>query len=360
MRGFLAQLYKDWLEFRRDLLSLALAFLLPLASLFLFSFGIRLETKHIPTEIVDRDNTIASRSFARRIFASETFVPAESDDIKVVRTRIDIPYGFEGSINLNKPASVLFTIDGTALTEAHTASTIAQAFGPVFSAAVKPPDPRLQYILPRITVWFNPGLQESLFIVSGAFGVILWMFPSLLAAVSMSRDLEHGSIVQPFCANLKPLSFLLGKLGVYLIIGVVQSALITVVGCLLFDLKLVDSPLLFALCTVLYLVVAILFGLWLGLLTRSQTAAVQATSSGGFFPSLLLSGFVYPLSNIPFPLSLLSYLVPARYYIDVTRDTFMRGTGWQVVTRDVVPLCGFACLLLFLCWWQLRDMRLKD
>lgn len=370
IRGMLAQLNKDWLEFRRDKLSLALAFLLPFCSLFLFSYGIRLESKHIPTEIVDNDRTPMSRDFARRIYATETFVPAPRDQRDrnppdpllsgKARTVVNIPSGFEGRVNRNETAQVLFTIDGTALTEAHTASTIAQAFGTVFSTLVKPPDPRLFYVLPKITVWFNPGLKESLFIVSGAFGVILWMFPSLLAAVSMSRDLEHGEIIQPFCANLNPGAFLLGKMSVYLGIGIVQAAIIMTVGCTIFDLKLVDTPLIVALATLLYLTAAVLFGLFLGLLTRNQTAAVQATSSGGFFPSLLLSGFVYPLSNIPFPLSLLSYVVPARYYIDATRDAFMRGTQWDVVHRDLLPLTAFVVVLFFWCWWLLRDMRMKD
>jgi ABC-2 type transport system permease protein len=96
------------------------------------------------------------------------------------------------------------------------------------------------------------------------------------------------------------------------------------------------------------------------LIAKSQTAAVQAASSGGFFPCLLLSGFVYPLSNIPFPLSLVSYLVPARYYIDVSRNTFMRGTGWEVLIQDSLPLAGFVVALMGICWFLLKDMRLKD
>ena len=370
IRGMLAQLNKDWLEFRRDRLSVALAFFLPICSLFLFSYGIRLESKHIPTEIVDNDGTPLSRDFARRIYATAAFVPASAqqfdgdakDALLTGRARavINIPCGFEAGINMNRTTQVLFTIDGTALTEAHTAKMIAENFGTVFSMLVKPPDPRLFYLLPKITVWFNPGLQEALFIVSGAFGVILWMFPSLLAAVSMSRDLEHGEIIQPFCANLDPAAFLLGKVGVYLAAGIVQSIIIMSIGCALFGFHLVDSPVILICCTIVYLTAAVLFGILLGVLTRNQTAAVQATSSGGFFSSLLLSGFVYPLNNIPFPFSLLSYVVPARYYIDVTRDAFMRGSEWAMVSRNFVPLLAFAVLLFAWCWWLLKDMRMKD
>jgi len=367
MRGCLAQARKDWLEFRRDRLSLGLALLLPIASLLLFGFGIRLESTNIPTVVDDQDRTQFSRSFTQRLYATKAFNPApdqtnpgDSLNSGNARAAVWIPKGFASGLDMGRVSIVLFTLDGTALTEAHTASSIAQAFGTVFSLYLRPPDPRLLYVLPKITAWFNPELNESLFIVSGVFGVVLWMFPSLLSAVSMSRDLEHGSIVQVFSANVSPVSFLIGKAAVYLVIGICQAAIIVALGCIIFHLRCIDTAWQFALSTFVYLVVSVLFGILMGLITNSQTTAVQATSSGGFFSCMLLSGYVYPLSNIPFPLSLVSYLVPGRYYIHVSRDSFIRGAGWQVIGQDFIVLILFAAALFGLCWWRLKDMRLKD
>ena len=341
--------------------------LLPIASLLLFGFGIRLESKDIPTAVVDRDGTVRSRGFVQRLYASEAFSPAppqEPGSDPLLRGSahavVYLPHGFEATIDRGQVADILFAVDGTALTEAHTTAPMAEAFGTIFSSYINPPDPRLFYVVPRIVAWFNPGLKESLFIVSGVFGVVLWMFPSLLSAVSMSRDFEHRTVVQPFSANLSPVAFLLGKLSVYLGVGICQAILIVALGCAVFDLHFVDQGIKFPLCAVVYLVVSVLFGMLMGLLTNSQTTAVQATSSGGFFSCLLLSGYVYPLANIPFPLSLISYLVPARYFIHVSRDTFIRGAGWEVIGPDLLALAIFALALFGMCWWRLKDMRLRD
>jgi ABC-2 type transport system permease protein len=348
-------------------LSLGLALLLPIASLLLFGFGIRLESKDIPTAVIDSDDTSCSRAFIQRLFATETFNPTEQNDRSgdplltgSSRTVVHIPHGFAADLNMGRVVNVLFTIDGTALTEAHTAAPSARAFGAVFSNYIKPPDPRLFYVIPRIVTWFNPDLKESLFIVSGVFGVVLFMFPSLLAAVSMSRDFEHQSVVQPFSANLSAVSFLLGKLTVYLSVGICQAIVITTLGCMLFGLRFADNSNEFPICTVVYLIVSVLFGMLMGLVTNSQTTAVQATSSGGFFSCMLLSGYVYPLANIPFPLSLVSYLVPARYYIHISRDAFIRGAGWEVAGNDLLALVLCAVILFGFCWLRMKDMRLRD
>lgn len=132
------------------------------------------------------------------------------------------------------------------------------------------------------------------------------------------------------------------------------------VGAIIFNVWPVGDPTPLLVSTPLYVMVSVLFGLMLGTYASNQTTAVQATSSIGFFPCLLLSGFVYPISNIPFPLSLFSIIVPARYFIELTRDSFVRGTGWSAVWYVPLVLLGFCVVLLGLSWLALRRMQVKD
>jgi ABC-2 type transport system permease protein len=215
-------------------------------------------------------------------------------------------------------------------------------------------------VVPHLRLWFNPGRQETLFIVPGAFGVILFMFPSLLSAVAASREREQKTIVRVYAANPNPLGFLLGKAVVYFVIALCMAILVMLGGVVLFGLRLAGDPTPLLLATPLYVLSSVLFGLLLGTYASSQTVAVQATSTMGFFPCLLLSGFVYPISNIPFPLSLFSYAVPARYFVELTRDAFERGTGWTAVWTLPLILLGFCCLFLLGSWLGVRRMQVKD
>ncbi len=372
MNTVFVQATKEWQEFQRDRLSLALAFLLPLLSLLLFGYGIRLESKTIPIVINDLDNTSVSREFAQRLMATNIFVPApipvlmsptEAIDRGLAKAALVIPAEFAAQIFRAKLSPVQVLVDGTDIANTQIVSNTIQAASLYFSGqikkAIKPAD-RVQMVTPQLRLWFNPGREETLFIVPGAFGVILWMFPSLLTAVAASREKEQGTAIRVYAANPSPLGFLTGKALIYLAVALCMAIIVMIAGLLLFGIAPAGdlTPLLVS--TPLYLFASVLFGLFLGTYASSQTVAVQATSTIGFFPCLLLSGFVYPINNIPFPLSLFSLMVPARYFIELTRDSFVRGTGWSAVWYVPLILLGFSAFLLLGSWLGVRRMQVKD
>jgi ABC-2 type transport system permease protein len=186
------------------------------------------------------------------------------------------------------------------------------------------------------------------------------MYPALLAAVAVARELEHETIVQVFASGLSASQFLLGKGALYAIIGIVLAALMMILSHFIFGLKLACAPGPLCVSTFIYVMAAVSFGLFAGVVTREENVAVQATATGGFFPALLLSGFVYPLANIPFPINLVAYIVPARYYIEVCRDAFMRGTGWHEMWWRVALIAVFGLILFGGAWNGLKHMQLED
>lgn len=370
----LVQAQKEWQEFQRDRLSLALAFLLPLFSLLLFGYGIRLEAKNIAMVVQDNDQTSFSREYIDRLYATNLLVRADVKEAKSPRDAIDrglakvaiiVPSGFTEKVFRKEKAVLDVLIDGTDIANTQIVSNSIKAANIYFVAGMKAskiaaPASNIKVVSPQLRVWFNPGRLEPLFIVPGAIGIILWMYPALLAAVAASREKEQGTIIRVYASTITPLEFLLGKALVYFAVGMVLSLLVIALGWVLFDVKITSNPFPLLVALPLYVLASVLFGLLLGTLANSQTVAVQATSTAGFFPCLLLSGFVYPIYNIPYPLNLFTVLVPARFFIELCRDTFVRGAGWYAVWT--VPLILMLFCFVYLCgsWLSLRGMRLKD
>jgi len=375
MNTFLVQTIKELKEFRRDRLSVALAFLLPLFSLFLLGFGIRLESKSIPIVVRDSDNTSLTREYVARLYATNMFVDADRDHKKSdepltkaidrgeAKVAFEIPKGFTAKIFTGQVSPLKVYIDGTDISNVQVLTNSIEAANLYFLSMMhqsRNPNAAMAPVVPETRIWFNPGREERLFIVPGAFAVVLWMYPALLAAVAASREKEQGTIVRVYASNPNALAFLLGKAMPYFLISMVMAIMVMTVGAIVFNVFPVGDPTPLLVSTPLYVMVSVLFGLMLGTLASSQTTAVQATSSIGFFPCLLLSGFVYPISNIPFPLNLFAIIVPGKYFIELTRDAFVRGTGWSAVWYVPLVLILFCVVELAVSAMALRRMQVKD
>ena len=346
MKRILAQCTKELVQFRRDGLTLALAFLLPFMTLIIFGFAIRLESKDIPLIVQNFDRTNLSSSYIERLYATNQFVPKQwsggdpardAIDRGIAKAAVVIPAEFSRDIKAGRSTKVQVLIDGT---DVNNARVIKNSIERVTNFFLQDRGllPATSSITPRIRLWFNPGRLESLYIVPGVYGVVLWIFPSLLTAIAMVREKEKGTILQVYASSISATELLLGKALAYLLIAIIEALVVIGLGALVFQVGLVGNPITLLLGTLLFLTDSVLFGLLLGVRTSNQNAAVQGVALVGFITSLLLSGFIYPLNNIPFPLSLVTNVVPARYYIDITRDAFVRGTGWAGVWFDLVML----------------------
>ncbi|MGB3299504.1 MAG: ABC transporter permease, partial [Phormidesmis sp.] len=199
-----------------------------------------------------------------------------------------------------------------------------------------------------------------LYIVPGIFGVILWVFPSMLAGIALVREKEQGTVAQVYASDLSATEWLLGKELAYLLVGLGEAAIVMTVATLLFGLRFRGDPTTLLVGTVVYLAASVAFGLLVGARAGNQTGAVQGTAIVGFLTALLLSGFIYRIENIPFPLSLISNVVPARYYIEITRDAFVRGTGWVGIWYAPLAIGGIGALFFRIATKVLGRMQFSD
>lgn len=373
MKRILSQCTKELAQFRRDRLTVALAFLLPFITLIIFGFAIRLEAKNIPLFIQDLNNTPLSRSYIERLFATNQFIaisqrdiprsvlnnPPEIIDRGLAKVAVIIPPDFSRKIKANLNSDVQVLVDGSDVNNARVIKNSIQATTINFlrASGLQPTQPK---ILAQVRLWFNPGRQEALYIVPGLYGVILWIYPSLLTAVAMVREKTQSTILQVYASTLSATELLLGKGLAYLLVGIAEAIFIMGCGSIIWGLGFAGDPVPLFLGTLIFLADAVSFGLLIGIRAANQTAAIQAVALIGFLTALLLSGFIYPLSNIPFPLSLVSNVVPARYYIAVSRDAFVRGTGWSGVWFFVLISMLLGLFLFTVARLNLKKMQLSD
>lgn len=369
MKRVISQCLKELNQFRRDRLTVALAFVLPLAVLLIYGYAIRLEAKNIPLSVQDLDNSFLSRTYVERLFATQQFVPTPLGgtaptaplDRGEAKATVIIPPDFERQIKARKPVTVQALIDGTDVNNARVIQNSLRATTQFFlRSSGLVPDQARSPIQPRVRLWFNPGRREALYIVPGIFGVILWVFPSMLSSISLVREKEQGTIVQVYASDLSALEWLLGKELAYVIIGLGEALVVMLVATLLFGLRFRGDPTTLIVGTVIYLGAAVAFGLLVGARAGNQTGAVQGTAIAGFLTALLLSGFIYRIENIPFPLSLISNVIPARYFIEITRDTFVRGTGWVGVWFAPVAIALIGGFFFRIATRILHRMQFKD
>jgi len=368
MKRIISQVIKEIAQFRRDKLTVALAFLLPLGMLLIYGFAIRLEAKNIPVSVQDFDNTPLSRAYIERLFNTNQFIPAvdldrgvatASIDHSVAKATVIIPPQFSRHIKSGESVDVQVLIDGTDVNNARIIQNAIKATT-VFFLRTNKLQENEQKVTAHVRLWFNPGRKESLYIVPGIYAVVLWVFPSMLTGIAMVREKEQGTIIQVYASNLTAREWLLGKGIAYFLIAICQTIFVMTIGSILFQISLVSEPSSFLIGTLLFLAAAVSFGLFVGAGAPNQTAAVQGTAILGFLTAFLLSGFIYPLSNIPFPISLLSNLIPARYYLLVTRDAFVRGTGWAGIWFAPLFIGVIAFLFFNGAVKKLNRMQLSD
>ncbi|MDX2217210.1 MAG: ABC transporter permease [Oculatellaceae cyanobacterium bins.114] len=369
MKRIWSQCTKELAQFGRDRLTVALAFVLPLLTLLIFGFAIRLEAKNIPIAIQDFDNSPLSRSYIERLFATNQFQAISwvgSDPVRatldssIAKAAVVIPPDFSRQLKAGLSSEIQVLVDGTDVNNARIIQNSIQAVTRFFLKVSNLQQPPSLRVIPHTRIWFNPGRKESLYIVPGTCAVILWIYPSLLAAIALVREKEQGTIVQVYASNLSSSELLLGKALAYLAIGLTEAIVVIGLGALLFRLSFAGDPTPLLIGTPIFITASVMFGMVIGSRASNQNAAVQAVATIGFLTAFLLSGFIYPLSNIPFPLSLLSNVVPARYYIDITRDAFVRGTGWSGVWFSVLVLIGISLFLFNVARRNLQRMQISE
>jgi ABC-2 type transport system permease protein len=367
MKRVLAQVRKELTQLSRDKLTLTLALVLPVLLLLLLSNATSLTVKDIPVAVQDLDKTPLSRAYIEAVGGSLSFrvsalpqniSPEGALDENLVRATLIIPPQFERKLKREENAEVQWLIDGTDANTANVMRGKAAAITQSFNAAFQPAS-RRPTIQPQIRYWFNPGREDLKYFGPGVLAFGMALFPPLLAALAVSREGELKTILQVYVSSITAFEYLLGKVIAYVIVAWAEwiaGMIVLVVG---FRLSLAGDPALLLITTFFYLLCTTCQGTMLGAAIPNQAAAIQAAQLTGFLTSFLLSGYIFPVENIPQPLRLVSYLVPMRYYLEVIRDAFLRGGGWAAVWYAPIALGLLSAVFFWRAWSVMKDMQVK-
>ena len=344
---------KEWIQLRRDRRSMILAFVLPLFLLLFFGYAISWDIEDIPIAVLDQDRSRESRGLvdaltAGGLFHVEEYLDQYSDVETPIRTGavravLVIPPGFQRHLAAGGPAPVQFLLDGADANTATIALNYADAIVARHSQDVLLQGRRMEPpIEADMRVWYNPTLESRNMIVPSLIAVIMSIIAAMLTALTIAREWERGTMEQLAATPVHRLEVVLGKLVPYVGIGIFDVSVATIAGIVVFGVPFRGSVLLLGAMTLLFLVGALGVGLFISAAVRSQVLAMQIAMVATYLPALLLSGFLFDIAGMPAPLRAVTTVVPARYFVTVTRGIFLKGVGIEVLWPQGLSMILFA------------------
>ncbi|HBA55814.1 MAG TPA: hypothetical protein DCZ04_15535 [Syntrophorhabdus aromaticivorans] len=356
---------KEFIHIIRDFRSLGMSIAIPMLLLLLFGYALTLDVDDVPMVVWDQDGSQASREFVRRFTGSPYFSLQEYvRNYRALESAVDsgkalvalvIPVGFAGKIESGQEVPVQLIVDGS---DSNTA-TIAMGYADVV-AMVYSQDVALDVIrrlgggelkLPldvRPRVWFNPDLESKNYIIPGLIAVIMMVIAALLTSLTVAREWERGTMEQLISTPVKGRELILGKLLPYFAIGMFDVLLAVLMGEFLFQVPLRGNvALLFAMAAI-FLIGALSLGMVISVVTKSQLLASQLAMVLTFLPAFLLSGFMYAISNMPKAIQLVTYLIPARYFVALLKGIYLKGIGLNILFIEAGLLTIFGVIMIVL------------
>jgi ABC-2 type transport system permease protein len=365
LRNIQAVTRKEFYHLIRDFRSLYLAFALPLLLILLFGYALSLDVDNVETVVVDYDNTDLSRDFIRRLDGSPYFhVAAHLPNTRAAADYLDegrailvivIPVNWTRDIRSDRVAPLQALLDGSDPSFANITRGYVNAFISQYNQKllvqflnrqgieqIKPP------VDGQIRVWFNEDLESRNFIVPGIIAVIIMIVGAMLTSLVIAREYENGTMETIKSLPLTAGEFLIGKAIPYFFVGLTDVLISILMGQVLFGVVMKSSFWLMILASSIYLAVALALGLFISSVTKSQLLANQGAILLTYLPSLLLSNFVFPVINMPKVLQLVTYIVPATYYINILSGLYLRNLGlahlWQSYLVMIIMFTVLAVL----------------
>jgi ABC-2 type transport system permease protein len=362
---------KEYYHLIRDFRSMYLAFFIPLLLILMFGYALSLDVENVKTVVVDQDKTSLSRDLITKLDASRYFnIIAYLPDSAAAGKYLDegatvlaviIPPRWTSDIGADREAAIQVIFDGTDTNTAGIAEGYFSAFIENYNSKIladfinrkgipkiKPP------VDVRIRIWFNEEMESRNFIVPGIIALIIMIVGVILTSLVIAREYENGTMETIRSLPITGGEFFTGKALPYFFIGIVDTLVAILMGQVLFGVVEKGSFLLMILATLIYLWAALGLGLLLSVTLKSQLVANQMAILVSYLPSLMLSDFVFPLHNMPVALRMISYLVPARYFIDILNGLYLRNIGLSYLWPDYLVLLAMSLILTCLTFKKLK------
>ncbi len=342
----LALMRKEFIHIRRDFRTLLIIFIMPVLQLFMFGYAINMEIQKIHLAVIDLARTPASadliRNFSGSQYFSVIFFDAQISAIarlfqkRRAHAALIVPADFEETLVRAAPTSVQILIDAgdsnSAQAMRNYIEAAIQAFN--FERGLKAP------FEVRTTIQYNPALKSAYFFVPGLVALILMMISALLTSITIAREKETGTMEQILVSPVRPLEIILGKVVPYIALAFMDGVIVLLVAHFWFGVPVQGSVLLILFSCLLFVFVALAIGLLISTLAQTQQVAMMAALMASMLPTVMLSGFIFPVAGLPKLLQFISNLVPAKYFLQIIRGMMLKGNTaselWQQLTMLAV------------------------
>jgi ABC-2 type transport system permease protein len=358
MRRVRFLVWKELIELRQDPRLFGIVVLAPILQLFLLGYAATTDVRDVPVVVADADRSSESRALIARFDASPSFTVVgivagvhEVDpylERQIAWIALEIPPGYGDAIGGGRPQTVQLLADGSDANSAGVSlgyagnliATYAQELAERKLAAAGAPigTGGEGAITPEVRVWFNPRLESRDFMIPGVIALLLLVVTTNLSSMGIVREKELGTLEQLNVTPLRRWELIVGKLLPYALIGIIDVALVLAVAVWWFEVPMRGSPLLLLAMTLVYLMSTLGLGLFVSTISATQQQAMMTTTFFFLMPMVLLSGFVFPIENMPEVIQPITYLLPLRYFLVILRSIFLKGVGLETFWPQALAL----------------------
>ena len=356
MRRFLAFTLKEFRHILRDLRTLMILFGIPVAEIIIFGYVVTNEIRHVPVVILDRSQDVTTRRITERILASPWFeevagVHSEKEIHGLFRqgnVRLAVIFGpdFGRDLTRRGEAAVQVIADGSDPNAARTMVDYLSAILMQEQAGLNRQNGTRGRLFIESRMEFNPELKRAFMFVPGTIAMILMLISAMMTSISIAREKEMGTMEALLVSPLHPLQIILGKVVPYVVIAFLDAVIILALGGVIFGVPLKGSMLLLMGEVILFILLALNLGILFSTLSDTQMQAMFLSFFALLLPTVLLSGFIYPIEDMPVVLQWVTVLMPARWFIVILKSIMLKGAGFLFIWKETLILAGM--MLLFL------------
>jgi len=349
---------KEFRHILRDPRSLIIAILMPMLMTFLYGYAINLDIKNIKLAILDFDKTLDSRLLSEKFYNTTYFTYSQSDpkimDPEEILKKthaaavLTIPDGFASSLENNRDFELGLLIDGADANTAAAVASYSEILVNRFFMEKLPPEFEIPGVQLSSQVLYNPDLKSSHFFVPGLIAVILMMISALLTSITIAREKETGTMEQLLTTPVTPRQIIIGKVIPYIGLALLDAVLVLLFAVFYFGVPFVGSILLLLVFGLIYIITALSIGLLISTLVKTQQLAMMAALMVTVMPSVLLSGFIFEIRNMPEVLQYITHIVPARYFMAIIRGVLLKGAGLTALWIEAASMIILSAVLLII------------
>jgi ABC-2 type transport system permease protein len=356
MRQFTTFIKKEFAHILRDRKTLLILFGMPISQILIFGFALTNEVKNVKIAIVDQARDDQSRQLISKIDASKYFEVKKSfgnalqvdDELKkgTIKMAVIFPAGFSSDLAHSNTSQVQIVLDGSDPNAANTIKNYITAIVTDHQRQQQSTVPALYQIIPEVRMLYNPQLLDAPNFVPGVMALVLMLVCVMMTAVSIVKEKEMGNMEILLVSPFKPGMVILTKTFPYLVLSLVNLTIILLLSIFVLKLPVNGSLVLLFAESILFIITCLTLGIFISVKTSSQEVAMLISLMGMLIPTILFSGFMFPIENMPYPLQLISNIIPSKWYYIIVKSIMIKGLGFSAIWKETLVLAAITSVLL--------------